>query len=235
MEVKILSRWVKLSALVAAICFVLFSSCGKKWKETARAEFTFGINQSSMSWGNVVFDDGSFRLTSVEFSGSRKRGDAVYFQNNAISTIDFSSGEENPAVVFDLPQGTYTSIDMVFRADPESAQAPALGLVGTFVNWSNDTIPVYFDFHSSQEFSVRAQNADGGNEITIVEGEPVSVTVTFDPVFWFDPLSYWQFENATYIPVNSVPSIVIDATNYNTNLYQSVYSRIGQSTKVVFN
>lgn len=188
-----------------------------------------------MSWGNVSFTGGSFRLTSVEFSGARKRGDAVYFQNNTISNIDLTNGVANPQVAFDLPQGTYTNIDMVFRTDPVDAQSPSFSLIGKFVNWSNDTVPVYFDFGSSQVFSVRAQNSSGGNEITIVEGSPVNVTVTFDPVYWFDPLTYWQFQNATYVPVNSVPSIVIDEANYNTNLYQSIYGRIGESTKVVFN
>lgn len=216
-------------------CALLGVSCGKELKETARANFTFGVNQSSVSWGNVSFTGGTFRLTSVEFSGTRQRGDAVTFQNNSVSNVDLTSGTASPDVYFDLPQGTYTNIDMVFRADPENAQTPALSLIGAFINWSNDTVPVYFDFGAAQIFSVRAQNTSGGNEITIIEGRPVNVTVTFDPTYWFDPLSYWQFQNATYIPVNSIPSIVIDATNYNTNLYQSIYDRVGQSTKVVFN
>lgn len=213
---------------------LLGASCGRKWKETAQAKFTFGINQSSMSWGNVAFSGGTMRITSIEFSGVRKRGDAVNFKNNTISNIDLTTGAASPEIIFDLPQGTYTSINMVFRADPADSQSTSLSLIGKFVDWSNDTVPVYFDFGSSQVFSVQAQNANGGSEITIVEGTPVDVTVTFDPVYWFDPLTYWQFQGATYVPVNSIPSIIIDETNYNTNLYQSIYGRIGESTKVIF-
>jgi hypothetical protein len=157
----------------------------------------------------------------------------VNFTSTNTTSLDFSNGTVNPPVTFDIPQGTYTNIQMEFRADPADTASASIRLVGQFVHGPNDTIPVYFEFDPSQVFTVQAETADGNHEITLVKDQPVTVQVTFDPVYWFDLVTYGQLQAANHVNVNNVPSIVIDAIN-NSGIYQSVAGRIRESTKVVF-
>lgn len=206
-------------------------SCGKKWKETTTADFVFSINKNETP-GHLHFYSGNMRLSNIQFTGIRKRGGDVIFTNNTGTFLDFSSGSSNPSVSYQIPQGTYSSISMQFQCIAADSSNPSIFLVGKFVQNPNDTVPVYFQFDADQVFNTVAQSSSGSGEITLTEDHPVSVQVTFDPSYWFASIPPGQLIAATHVPVNSQSAIVISSL-INADIYQSVESRIAESTRVV--
>jgi hypothetical protein len=210
----------------------VFSSCGKKWKQTTKANFSFSVNEGTTPSG-LHFTGGNFRLTEVHFTGSRKQGGNVDFTNHPNSNLNLATGGSDPVVVYDIPQGTYKNIQLEFRTDQENDSTPSMILTGQYINLAHDTFQVYFDFEASEIFRVQAQSNNAGQEITMIEGTPATVSVILDSEYWFDLITSTQLDNADQIMLNGKPSIIINESD-NSDIYQSVSSRISESTKAVF-
>ncbi|MEW6468339.1 MAG: hypothetical protein AB1458_05405 [Bacteroidota bacterium] len=214
----------------------LIASCEKKWKKPTDVSFGFQLNSNSGS-GLIKFTSGYILLDRIDFDGERKQGsNNVDFSKDYdpnvqidLSTINLSSG-----IAFDIPQGTYTRIDLNVRTEEQQNSMPNLVIYGTYINTINDTLAVQFEFNSGESFEITAQSSSGGNEIVLIEDQPSTTKIVFNPKYWFDVVPQSMLDSANITIVNGVQTIIV-SENDNQDIYQLAADRIRDGNQVIIN
>lgn len=220
-----------LRGLITILVFSFLTSCGK-WKKTTTAEFRLEINKSS-TLQYLSFSSGHFLLNELRIEGERKQGKSIGFMHSANGAkADFSTGAFNPSIMVDMPQGTYSSIELEIE-NKEGVGEPSILLIGTYINSMNNPVPVRFEFNSVETFEAVAEADDGGKEIVLIEGIPANAKIQFDLNYWFGTVTQNMLENAAHTNVMGVPAIVISTTS-NEDIYDIVSERIDNATEAVF-
>lgn len=219
--------------VLSCLCFT-FSSCKKKWQETAKVNFQFSFVQPAAT-DHVFFNSGSIFLSRVSFSGKRTQADDVSFTNYPAKTVNFSSYSGAPAISYDIPQGTYSTVNMDFELGKDNL-GNCIILTGNYnsPNPHVGIVPIRFEFNAGQVLSASAQNASGGSEVSLSKSNTTSVSVILNPVFWFASITPSTLDSAPQTNVGGQLTLVINPAS-NLNIYNNILSRIGQGTKLVFN
>lgn len=231
------NKIVRFSNLIVHILFLssilFFNSCGKKWKQTTTVDFQFYITPSESS-EFLHFSSGSMIIREIDFSGDRKKGGGVNFTNSIsnAAVLNFNNGTSIPPIRYDIPQGTYTKINLIIKAFDEDP-SPSLSLYGYYVDDDSDTIPIIYEFHSGVNFNVTGKTSSGSSEIVLIEDKPATCQITFDPNYWFDTVTENLLDDADESEVDGESTIVINETN-NAIIYNLISGRIAESTKAVF-
>lgn len=212
------------------------ASCNKKWKEPAKVTFGFKLSANTSS-GLIKFSSGYIMLSEIDFTGERRQGDnhiefSKDYQPNAqvnLNPYTLSSG-----FTFDIPQGTYTSIDLKSRIDAQPNNMPSMVMFGTYVDSLNNVIAVRLELRSGEVFDMPGQNTSGGNEITLVEDKASTVSVNLNPQYWFDAVPESMLEDAEAVSENGITTMVISESE-NQDIYQLIAGRIKDGNSVIFN
>lgn len=224
----------KLPAFLFLSLSLFVISCEKKWKKPSDVSFGFMLNSNSGS-GLVKFSSGYFLLSEIDFDGQRKQG-----SSNVNFTKEYDPNEQvslnisalSPGIVFDIPQGTYTSINVDAKIEEQSNNAPNLVLYGTYINTINDTLAVRFEFSSGDNFEMTASNSSGTNEILLMEDRSSTASIIFNPKYWFDIVPQSMFESADVVIENGIPTIII-SENENEDIYQLVADRVEDGNQII--
>ena len=205
----------------------------KKWKKPTDTGVKFNINQEKGGNG-VQFTSGFIVLSSFAFEGERKQADNQDFSNEYSSglRIDFNTGNSVPEMDFDIPQGTYTSIDFSFETFDEN-DTSAIYVSGEYTNTSGSKFPLVFDFWYGEYFSISAESEDGSSEIILDTDVPISALIEIDPVIWFSGVSKSLLDSAEFSNINGTPTIYI-SEEYNSDIYELIADELDKSTEAVF-
>jgi len=225
-------KYLLLFACLTAI--FSFSSCKKKWKQPTDVSFKFLLNSNSNT-GLVKFTNAYLFLNKISYTGDRKQSPThieLQQQLNGLP-INFSSGSASSALKFEIPQGTYSKIDIKYETI-SNQNATSLEINGTYVDSSGNTIAVQFIFPAADGITLTAKNASGGNEIVLIEGHPVTANITLNPNYWFASIPKSIFNDAEVEDKNGVQTISIDKDN-NEDLYNLIVNRIKDGNECVFN
>ncbi|MFH0896145.1 MAG: hypothetical protein V2A54_17060 [Bacteroidota bacterium] len=226
----------KIIPKILLILLTVIFSCNKdKWKEPTTVGFVVDINRTMGQGGKLNFTKGNIVLGNFIFDGDRVQGDDVYFSNNYSSGLNISFDPSNvPSDLnFDIPQGTFTKIDISFTTSSAAGENQIV-VEGNYKNsMNNNDYPIRFEFKASQTFSITSQNANGNSEIILKKDVPVTSTIFFDPVYWFQPVSQAMLNNADMFDVGGVQTIVISDI-CNISIYSIVANRIGGGSKITF-
>lgn len=208
-------------------------SCNRKWKKTAPAGFSIQLEKSSAGNNFLSFQSGTIYLDKFGIEGDRKQGDNVLFEDEfeSSSQINVSTSVITPALSYDIPQGTYTELRMDIRIR-ENNGGNSIILNGMYDNGSVLT-PVLFEFSDKVDIRVFASSS-GGSEITLMEDEQTTATITFGIISWFGTVTTNMLDNASLTDIGGVMTIVINESE-NNNIYDVVVNRIGLSETVIFN
>lgn len=225
--------------IIAGVLLVVitFSSCEKKkWKKPTDVSFGFRLNSNSGN-GLIKFSSGYFLLSRIDFSGDRNQGSSpVEFSKDyePNSQIYFNPNVLSGSISFDIPQGTYTKIDMKVRTEEQQNNAPTLIIYGTYINTISDTIAVRFEFTSGESFEIQGVNSSGGTEILLMEDKPSSTSIIFNPKYWFDVVPQSMLESATIVLESNIQTMIINESD-NDDIYQLVVGRIKDGNELIFN
>lgn len=219
--------------MLSFYAMVFFVSCGKKWKETTSVDFKFNITQSESS-ENLHFTSGNMIIREISFSGERKKGGSVNFTNSITNgaILNLDNGTSIPAIRYDIPQGTYSKINLTIKAFDEDP-SPSLSLYGYYVEDNSDSVPFIYEFHSGVNFNVTGKTSNGSSEIVLIEGRPATCVITFAPNYWFDTVTDNLLNDAEESYVDGDSTILINE-NSNPVIYNLISSRIAEATKAVF-
>ncbi|MGM0477648.1 MAG: hypothetical protein ACQERC_00365 [Bacteroidota bacterium] len=211
---------------------LLMVSCNKsEWKEPTEVSFMVDINKESTMDGDLSFTGGQVLLREIIFDGNRIQGEDVYFEKEHEGGLIVSlSSSANSQLVYEIPQGTYTSIRIDLEA--EKSDSDLITVEGNYVNSSGNQLPVIIELPAIEFYDKIAKNSNGETEIDLVAGQPAKATIELDPVFWFENISVNQLENAQTTIISGTESIKINGS-VNENLLDLINERVGKGVEII--
>ena len=226
-------KYLRLLVIVSIILFG--TSCSKedeKWKLPTDVSFKMDVNRSSLHSGQLNFTGGTFNLTEFEIEGVRMQSDDIYFQRSFGGGTTISLNNiVIPSLDFDIPQGTYTKIEIAFEAEGNGGNSITVN--GSYTNSSSNTYPLLLEIKEVDLYSVIAKNGLGNSQIILSEDIASQVRIELDPVYWFQSVSTTILDSATLVNVAGVPTILINDA-YNGNILDIVNDQIDKGTDIVF-
>jgi hypothetical protein len=182
------------------IFLFVFSTCEKDpFTIPVNVEFEFlydaeSINLKRESNTKIEFTEGRIVLKSIEFHGEREEGGPVDFSSDFNQVEgNLMTGNTNPNVNFDIPQGVYTNIELFVEIDTIKSQ-PALLIAGdltdsnllSYINTS--TVKFRYQLQHNEIFELYAKPADTSGNIIIKENNPPKVQILIDPAYIFQDI-----------------------------------------------
>lgn len=227
---------MKFSFKVLFIGLILFAfSCKKNMlKKPTDVSVKMDINRSTSSNGRYSFSSGTINLASFSVDGERVEGDNIYFENEFPNglLINFSSNKI-AELNYDIPQGSYERLEIAFETFDDISDITIV-INGIYKNNSNVSIPIKFEFMSSEYFSIVSEDYSGSTNIILDKDTPANALIQFNPLYWFDIVPLNLMENADLVNVSGTQTILINDSE-NDNIYSLIVNRIEQSTESKFN
>ena len=219
--------------------FVFLPSCGDKddkeiWKQPTDVGFIVDYNRSPGQSGKLIFTNGNIVLANFSFDGKRVQGDDVYFSNAFPSGLNIVFDPNTPvaSLDFDIPQGTYTKIEISFETFGVNDDNHIV-FEGTYERSMHNNYPVRFEFKTKILQTIIAKNSSGSAEITLNKDVPVKPKIILDPIFWFNPVSQSIINSAELVDIGGTSTILINDT-CNENIYDIIVGRINTGSAITF-
>lgn len=222
-------------SLLILLLFFCLTACDKEqnqWKRPADVIMTMDLNRNPNSLNTLFFHTGEIVLASFAIEGERLQAEDISFSK------EFSQGlsipfDPNTAVAeldFEIPQGTYSSIEVSFSTFDDSG-LPNIVVEGTYTNSTGVDIPLRFEFMSAETFEIVAEDDLGSNSIVLDENVPLYGKIQLDPIFWFGVISANRLDNASLSNLDGVQTLLI-SENINADIYDDLADRIDQQTEM---
>ena len=202
-------------------------------KKPTEVLFTVDINKETTMNGNLSFTDGQIVVRSLTFDGIRIKGDDVYFEEEFEGGLitSLSNTNTNSQLIFEIPQGSYTSIRIDFEA--EQSDFEKIRINGSYKNSNGDVFPITVEVERIEFYDKIAKNAQGNSEIDLVAGNPTTAVIKLNPVFWFSTISSSQLDNASLTTIGGIATILINPDT-NEDLYDSIEDKINSNIEITF-
>jgi len=161
--------------------------------------------KSTQQAKEISFNSGFITLREVQFEVETDADSVeVNFNLEAITEIDFATGETNPDISYaKIPAGTYNAMEVEIELQ-DDGDAPSVVLNGTFVDIEGVSHDIRFEFNSGETFEVEKEGT-----ITFDTNQSALAQVTIDPTAWFAEVTASQLSAATK---NDNGVIVISST-----------------------
>lgn len=210
------------------------SSCEKdELTKPAEVYFQFKLDRESPDNESMVFEEGTMDIQYITFTGDRESGEDISFVSDfgTIVRADLATGNTDPVIKFDVPQGTYSEISL--QVEPDNT-LPDLVVTGKYIPaLIGPPIPVQLEIDLPAELSFIAKARDGSSNIILNRDSRATVEIFLNPSLWITDIPLLSFETAELQNIRGVPSIVI-SKDMNPELYTKLEGKIGMSAEAVF-
>ena len=210
------------------------SSCEKdELTQPAEVYFEFKLDRQPAPAQALTFQAGTMEIQSIGFIGDRESGDDVGFVSDfgTVVRADLATGNSDPVIKFDIPQGNYTEIRLV--VDPEIG-TPDLIITGTYVPaLAGPAVPVQLEVDLPGQLNLTAITPTGSSNIVLRKDSRATVEVFLNPSRWISDIPLLSFETAELQNIRGVPSILI-SKDYNAEIYAKLPLLIEVSAEAVF-
>lgn len=212
----------------------LFFSCEKdELTKPAQVTFHFKLDRISPGNGSITFASGNMDIRSIAFIGDRDNGEDVAFISDfgSIVRADLATGNTDPRIVFDIPQGTYREITLLVNPDDTY---PDIVVKGEYTPWlMGSPVPLQIEIDLSSDMTVLARSSDGNSEITLRKDSHPSIDIFLNPSRWFVNFPMLALETAELQNIRGVPSVLI-SKDFNPVLYSKLSGLVLESAEAVF-
>lgn len=212
---------------------VALSSCANdELKEPAGVYFAFKLDREPPANPPVAFQSGTMDIESIAFIGDRESGDDIGFVSDfgTIVHADLATGNSDPVIMFDIPQGNYTQIRLT--VDPDDTK-PDIVLMGNYVPAIiGPSIPVRLEIDIPAALNLTATTATGSNVIVLQKDSGATVEIFLNPSRWIADIPLLAFETAQLQDISGVPSILI-SKDFNTDIYSQLPALINASAEAI--
>jgi hypothetical protein len=214
--------------------FTLFiTSCKKaELKKPTDVELSFDFKKNFNSDIKVKLISGEINLVEFGITGTRIEGDDIQFTEKIENLLIPLDGEVNTSLLYQLPQGVYDFMELKVNI-VANGNSPAIILNGTFRQGPSLTKNVVFTHNANESISIIGESSDNGG-IVLTKTKTEKVDIIFDAIYWFETLTSEQLSVAETSLINDQETILINVSN-NTNLYETIISRMNNSHRAVFN
>lgn len=221
--------------LLLVLIIGLLASCKKnELKQPTDVSFKMDINRSISPSGQLVFNSGTILLASFSVNGKRIEGDPIAFNREFSSglLVNFDANTAIPEIDFDLPQGTYEEVKIVFESVQDQNDVSIVAR-GNYTNNLGVNIPVIYQLVGTKKFEIESEDNSGTGSIVLDKNVNSVALIKLDPIHWFDILTNSQLENADLTNVDGVMTMLINK-DVNENLYDLIENRIDESSESIF-
>lgn len=224
-------RKITLMLFVAA----MLTGCGKKWKKATPVAMDFqtvGFDQAGAVVEGLDFTTGHAKVTNMQVLGARKQSDDIDLEQSNSANINFNAENGTNAFNFDIPQGTYTDLNLLMTVGNNNND-PSIMLDGTYTDPNGDVVVVQFDLRLQDVIRVQVKDSDNSNEVVLVADEKKTLNITLDFNYWFSSITPLMWYEADHVGVSSNSPIKIDENN-NQSIYEVVKDRIPEGITAKF-
>ncbi len=230
----------KILLVSGLVCIIGFSSCEKdESTKPVKVNFDFAmepyylVDTTAKGEGALTIDQGTLFINTIEFDGRREDAQDYYFTSPFETTlqVDMHTGYASQQVTFDVPQGVYDKIELVFSLGNEENQA--ILVKGIFQQSIEEGIPVWFEYNFQDQVRVKAKNEDDEDQIVLTKSGPETVTVMLDASFLFRLVNLGRILKAERVQIEGEDVILIN-NEVNTDLFSLLVSRLDISFRVTF-
>jgi hypothetical protein len=220
---------------------IVFLGCEKEdFTKPVKVDFAFGLSETevdllkSVKSSSLSMDTGVWLLESIDFEGRRDQGGDYFFTYTPeqAQEIVFEKENWNSQLSFDIPQGVYQRIEITFNLTSQT-EHPAFRLRGNVANGNSAAEPFMFAYEAQETIKLIAQNHEGGQTITVRQGEPLEAKITIRTNRMFDLLPPGLLRNATRSEHMGEQMIYVSRRS-NAEIFQLMATRILNSTEVLF-
>ncbi len=238
----------KLFLLFGLTVILLFGSCEEReLKVPVKVDMGFDmepyeLSQDFKSGSQFTIDEAFMVINAFEFNGVREQGESYFFTRRFDEPLqaEMHKGDDGRHVNFDIPQGVYNMIELVF--DTGNDESPAIILKGSFQQGPLEEIPVQFEYSFNEQLSVRAENAEGKRQVILTKDIPARVRIVFDTPSMLRLLNMGQIMKAEIGCTedddddddDDDDEIILINDNNNTDIFNLLASRLDRSLRVVF-
>ena len=217
------------SILLLLLVAMSFTSCERKWKETAPLSVSIKLVNTAIS-EYVIINSGEVYLSTFGINGARKQGDAVAFSNNLPegTMASLQDGSIIPSIEYDIPQGTYSSFVINMGIKPK-ASIGSLALFGEHVgiddNGEVESHRIEFIYNPATNYSL---NTVSSGEINFVSDQKAKAIINLDAKYLLSSISNSMWMEAEHTELNGVETIIV-SENDNTTIYNILVGRLNSS------
>ncbi len=193
-------------------------------------ELPFGPPFNRMS-----IDRGTLVIESIAFDGRRDEGRDVYFSSDLGKPVivDLESGKTNQEISFDIPQGVYNRVELFL--DLGSEDNVSLVLEGSIRNRQSVEIPLRFEYRFREWIRIMAESGSQADKIVLRKDTPSRVRIVIDAPAVFQFANLGRLQTATIaIRDSDGEELLIISDSINTDIFNSMVTRLEKSFKVIF-
>jgi hypothetical protein len=215
----------------SAVVFSIVSCKKSELKNPTEILFAVGINAEPAINGNLNFTDGQIILRSLTFDGIRIKGDDVYFEKEFEGGLNtsLSNTNTNSQLIFQIPQGSYTSIRIDFESEQSGSEK--ISINGSYKKSNGDIYPITVEVERIEFYDKIVKNAQGDTNIDLIAGNSKTAIIQLNPAFWFSNISSNQLDNANLTTIGGVTKILINPET-NEDLYDSIEDKINSNIEI---
>jgi len=211
---------------------LLFSCEKDELTQPVQVYFRMKLDKMGAEDQPVSFHEGMIDIESIEFTGDRETGEDITFTSDfqPIVRADLTTGNTDPVVIFDVPQGTYKKITL--SLNPVKIE-PDISVRGKFIPpLLGPAIPIQLDVNIPGQLNLLVKTASGDSQIVLTKGKDATIEVFLNPSSWFKEISATALLAADLQNIGGIPSIVI-SKNSNPNMYFKLTSAIEASAEAI--
>jgi len=218
----------KLSSLLA-LTLVIVSCSKQEWKKTVSTEVQLQISENKVTYGNseLTIDSLSIQINSLIVDGQRTQAEDIHLTQPSQSHLLTSSAAVSIGS-FDIPQGTYESLQLSMSLDVN--QNSTVKIRGTYTSPSNSDRFVLIDLDLSQTIVANILS-DNEQFVLIQEGVDQLITVNLSPEIIFQNVSNGMWNAAIPSFVDGLAAFEI-SNNTNTNIYYEILNKFSESISI---
>lgn len=211
------------------------ASCEKdELTQPVEVNFNFKLDRETPVNQSLTFQSGTMNIQAISFIGERESGDDIGFVSDfeTIVHANLATGNTDPIIRFDIPQGNYTRIRLAI--DPET-DTPDIILKGTYIRPLLATpVPVQLEIDLPGQLDLTAKSSTGATNIVLRKDSRTTVDVFLNPARWIADIPLLSFDVAELQNISGVPSILI-SKDFNPELYTKLGLLVETSAEAVFN
>lgn len=220
-----------LTYLGLSLAIAALSSCNKTdWKETVNTGVSFRASSMSINFGANYLEIDTLYIEIGNFSlaGNRLQAEDIYLTNSTVVNGNFTGTDTELNLSFDVPQGTYESMQLTMKFNGSSA----LKMRGSYHQANGMIKQVYMEIESDESI-VKSILEAGSPSVLIDKNNPGKIKILLDPEELFSGLNpgIWNASNPS--TVGGQDAIEISNAN-NGNMHDLIKNKINSSISYNF-
>ncbi len=196
---------------------------------------TMDVELKQEKKGTPDLKKGRLKLKNFTLKGERKEGEDVRVAVEDPLTLDLGEGKVTPPVSFEIPEGQYTRMRILYETEELPGESSTVQLFGTYTRPVPGPggpgvrrKPFQFSMDSSYTGSIEVFSSRKGRNIA--GGGEKDLMMRMDMDVWFSEVDSTLWKNAAEQHIDGKPTVVIDRGN-NIPIFSRIMKKFPQGIK----